>query len=121
VEDAEGTQQVKIYSKSGSSKAIPINSLTTVDQALATVIKKLNWPNNFHRHLDLNEFVSRVVGNKLSKNESVLNAADRVVDVLRKWPLSPGANGIMTNENCHLVLTVKANAPSKIHVLYSQM
>jgi ankyrin repeat protein len=121
IEESEATDHVKVYSKSGSFKTIPINPFTAVDQAIATVIKKLNWPDKFHRHLDLNELVTKVVGNKRYKKESVLDAAELIVDVMRKWPLSPAANGVLTNDNCHLVLSVKATAPTKVHVLYSQM
>jgi hypothetical protein len=121
IEESEATEHVKIYSKAGAFKLIPINPWTSVDQAIATVIKKLNWPDKFHRHLDLGELVTKVVGNKRYKKEGVLDGAALMVDAMRKWPLSPGANGVMTSEGCHFLLTCKATAPTKVHVLYSQM
>jgi len=44
VDDYAATEYVKIYSKAGSFKEVPINPYTSVDQAIATIIKKLNWP-----------------------------------------------------------------------------
>lgn len=42
-------------------------------------------------------------------------------DVRAKWPMVLGPNGNQTSENCYFVLGVKATAPTKVHVLYSQM
>jgi len=113
IDDAEATENLKIYSKSGSYKTIPINQYTNGAQAIATLLKKLDWPDKFHRHLDLYELVTKVIANKRYKKETKLELADYLVEVRAKWP-----NG---GEGCHFMLNVKASAPTKVHVLYSQM
>jgi len=121
IEEKNATEHVPIHSKSGSYKTIPINPFTSVDQAVVTVIKKLAWPDKFFRHLELNELVTKTVGNKRYKKESKLDGSALVVDVMRKWPSYTTPDGKIMKENCHFVLAVKATAPSKVHVLYSQM
>jgi len=113
IDEATATENMKIFSKAGSYKTIPINQYTNVDQAIATLLKKLDWPAKFHRHLDVYELVTKVVSNKRYKKETKLEPHDYLLEIRAKWP-----NG---GEGCNFVLNCKASAPTKVHVLYSQM
>jgi len=69
----------------------------------------------------LNELVTKVVGNKRYKKESTLDGAQMMTDVMARWPTSMAPNGQPTKDGCHFILSVKATAPTKVHVSYSQM
>jgi len=117
VDDAQNQEgaPVKIYTRTGAFKVVKVTDEDTTLEVIQKVIKASDWPLQFTRSLDLYSVTTKRVGTKKYRKQVQLPNDAIVADVQKSWPT--GSPDLA----CNLMLSVKADAPTRVHVAYDNL
>lgn len=116
-EDQQGEEvgtPVKIYTRTAAFKVIKITEYDTTLDVIQKFLKVCDWPQQFTRSLDLYSVTTKRVGTKKFRKQTQLPDDAIVADIQKSWPVA-------ADLACHFMLSVKADAPTKVHVAYDNL
>lgn len=116
-EDVQGEEdgsEVKIYTRTGAFKVIKITDYDTTQDVIQKMLKICEWPLQFTRSVELFQVTTKRAGTKKYKKQEQLPEDAILVDVQNNWPK-------VADLACHFMLSIKADAPTKVHVAYDNL
>jgi len=118
-EEGEGgnLEDMKIFTLKGKYRVISVSEYDTAADALVKMLKSSNWPEQYLRHFDLMEVITKRVGSKRYKKQVRLELNENCWEKKAAW-LPSDKSG---SDSCYFLIAVKADAPTKVHVCYDNL
>eukprot|EP01124_Arcella_intermedia_P019342 TRINITY_DN26655_c0_g1_i1.p1 TRINITY_DN26655_c0_g1~~TRINITY_DN26655_c0_g1_i1.p1 ORF type:complete len:251 (+),score=55.72 TRINITY_DN26655_c0_g1_i1:31-783(+) len=111
--DNAAKEDIKIVTAKGVTRVVNINEYDTVADMINKMLKACNMPEQYARHFDILEVITKKVGTKRYKKQVILGLGDNVFEKKGAWPSNDDA--------CYFLFQAKAEAPTKVHVSYTNL
>jgi len=114
-EDRTEKEKMKIMTTKGSFLLIEVSEFDSAGEVITKFIKAANWPDQFLRHFDLLEVITKRVGSKRYKKQIRMEFTDNLFEKQAAWPVDKA-------ESCYFLLLPKeSGVPTKVHVAYENV
>jgi len=105
-------EDMKIFTTNGKFRVVSVTEFDSAGEVVTKMLKISNWPEQYLRFFDLVEVITKRVGSKRYKKQVSLNFTDNCWEKKAAWP---------GGESCYFLISVKTDAPTKVHVIYDNL
>jgi len=114
--DEGDKEDMKIFTTKGVFKTISVSEYDVAADVINKMLKACNWPEQYARHFDLMETITKKVGSKKFKKHNRMELSDNCWEKKGAWPVDRSGA-----ETCYFLISVKSEAPTKVHVAYDNL